>query len=82
LCFRELLRCAQDDSRKKRRERNARSGRFQTRVVRLKREGYSRAHHSEIVIMAIDHVPVEVVDNADVRCNSKFQSAAKLTDGF
>src|SRR5512132_1618444 len=40
--------------------------------LQLKCEPHPATHHPEIVLLAVDHVPTEIVDDADVRGEAKF----------
>src|SRR6266705_2476502 len=48
----------------------------------LECETNSGTNHAEIVVRAIDHVPTEVVHDADMRSNPDFDASAKLADAF
>ena len=51
-------------------------------ALALECETNSGANHAEIVVRAIDHVPTEVVHDADMRSNPNFDAPAKLADAF
>ena len=51
-------------------------------ALALECETNSGTNHAEIVVRAIDHVPTEVVHDADMRSNPDFNASAKLADAF
>src|ERR1700731_2597429 len=67
-------------TRKKRRNRLFR--RFRRNGSVLEGERDAAAHHAEVIVRPIHHVPTEIVHPADVRGDANFDAAAKLADPF
>lgn len=50
--------------------------------TKLERETDSRPHHSEIVAVTIYDIPVEIVNDPNVGCETNFEAAAELAHRF
>jgi len=50
------------------------------RLSSLEREIKTAAHHAEVVLRTVDHVPAEIIDPADMRSNTDFNATTELAD--
>ena len=48
----------------------------------LEREIHAGADHAKIVIRAVNEIPAEITDPANVRCDANFHAAADLADSL
>src|SRR5438552_7673096 len=65
---------------RKQKRRNILFRRFQRNCSVLEGKRDAAAHHAEVIVRPIHHVPTEIVHPADVRGDSNFDAAAKLAN--
>ena len=46
----------------------------------LEREIETAAHHAEVVLRAVDHVPAKIIDPADMRSKADFDATTELAN--